>query len=168
MKVKEFYEQVDQEIIKYYKSSNKRDYYVSVFGKVYSVDKSNKNKVRKLKESVNTYGYLTVGIAGKNIRIHRIVATVFIKNPHPIEYTQVDHKNSLRFDNRASNLQWITPQANMDKSFHDVSNTRRKQKNIDKYCYDGSFMYEDYLLNKFRGNSDPYNEYLEKNEEFYG
>ena len=28
-------------------------------------------------------------------------------------------------------------------------------------------MYEDYLVDKFRGNLNTYNEYLEKNEEFY-
>ena len=168
MKVKEFYEQVDREIIKHYKDTNKREYYVSVFGDIYSVDRSNKNDVKKLKPSVTKYGYLTVKIAKKNKFVHRIVAKVFVNNRFPDMYDVVDHINDLRFDNRASNLQWTTREHNNIKSRESVTNTRRKQKEQDEYCYDGSFMYEDYLLNKFRGNSDPYNEYLEKNEEFYG
>jgi|SRR5699024_1637321 len=168
MKVKEFYEQVDREIIKHYKDVGNRKYYVSMFGEIYSSNKDNENKVRKLKKQVTPHGYLTIVIDKKTHKVHRLVAKLFVNNRFPDMYDVVDHINDLRFDNRASNLQWTTREHNNIKSRESVTNTRRKQKEQDEYCYDGSFMYEDYLVNKFRGNRDPYNEYLEKNEEFYG
>lgn len=167
MKVKEFYNQIDNEMIKHYDSSTKKDYYVSFMGEVYSVDKSNKNKVKRLKKSVTPHGYLTVGINGKNQKVHRIVAKAFIYNNEPDTKKEVDHINNLKFDNRVSNLQWIDKHNNISKSHNSTENERRNQKFRDLNMYDGSFMYEDYLVDKFRGKSNPYNEYLEKNEEFY-
>ena len=167
MKVKDFYNQIDNEMIKHYDSSTKKDYYVSFMGEVYSVDKSNKNKVKRLKKSVTPHGYLTVGINGKTQKVHRIVAKVFIYNSEPDTKKEVDHINNLKFDNRVSNLQWISKSDNVSKSHNEPENERRSQLYKDRTEYYGAFMYEDYLVDKFRGNLNTYNEYLEKNEEFY-
>lgn len=167
MKVKEFYNQIDNEMIKHYTSSANKDYYVSHVGNVYSVDKDNKNKVKRLKKQVTPQGYLKVGIKGKSEGIHRIVAKVFIYNNEPTVQKEVDHINNLKFDNRVSNLQWISKNNNISKSHNEPENERRSQLYKDRTEYYGAFMYEDYLVDKFRGNSNTYNEYLEKNEEFY-
>ena len=45
-------------------------------------------------------------------RYHRVVALHFIPNPDPEKYTQVNHKNHIRNDNRIENLEWVTPSAN--------------------------------------------------------
>lgn len=42
---------------------------------------------------------------------HRLVALVFLPPPAPNQ-TQVNHRNRVRIDNRASNLEWVTPSAN--------------------------------------------------------
>jgi len=154
MKVKEFYEQVDQEIIKYYKSGKKKDYYVSVFGEAYSVLKSDKSKVRKLKNTINENNYYTVGIPGSTQLLHRIVAKVFINNEHPEIYNEVHHKNSNRTDNRAINLQWVNRELHQD--------IHRDEKDF-KYNYDGSFNYDEDLIKlhrEYEEDNDPWKEPL--------
>lgn len=45
-----------------------------------------------------------------SIRIHRIIAKLFVPNPNNYEY--VDHINSNKKDNKASNLRWCTHSQN--------------------------------------------------------
>lgn len=42
--------------------------------------------------------------------VHRLVAEAFIKNPK--KKKEVNHKNSNGFDNRVSNLEWVTRSEN--------------------------------------------------------
>ena len=46
----------------------------------------------------------------KSYSIHRLVALAFIPNPQSKPY--VNHKNGIRSDNRAINLEWVTPSEN--------------------------------------------------------
>lgn len=60
-------------------------------------------------------GYLRINIKGGRIRVQRLVAKAFCPNPEgkPI----VDHKNDIKDDNRAENLQWSTWQENTMKAY---------------------------------------------------
>lgn len=56
-------------------------------------------------------GYIDVNLNGRIYRLHRIIATLFIPNPN--NYPMVNHKNEIKSDNRACNLEWCTNSYNM-------------------------------------------------------
>ena len=97
-------------------------YIVSSMGKVKSLDRIvlGKNgascfRCGKLKSSVtNGGGYLQVLLSKNNklksCRIHRLVAEAFIPNPDNLPC--IDHINTIRTDNRVSNLRWVTQKEN--------------------------------------------------------
>ena len=91
-------------------------YEVSNLGRVRSLDrfvKKNNNSTRFIKGGVlkpckNKGGYLIINLCKngktKTYNIHRLVALSFIENPKKLPC--INHKNELKFDNRAKNLEW--------------------------------------------------------------
>lgn len=67
---------------------------------------SKETNIKVLKPILKRNGYYSVNICGKNIEIHRLVAPAFIPNPH--NKPQIDHINTIRTDNKVSNLRWVT------------------------------------------------------------
>ncbi len=67
-------------------------------------------ETKLLKGSMDKYGYKTVRMMvdkkKKHIKVHRIVATAFLYNPH--YKPQVNHKSMNKQDNSISNLEWCT------------------------------------------------------------
>ena len=65
--------------------------------------------------AITKEGYNIVSIRGKSRRLCRLVADLFCeKRPWK---TVVNHRNSVRNDDRASNLEWVTPKENTDHGF---------------------------------------------------
>ena len=60
--------------------------------------------------SAHSDGYLVVGINGKKIRVHRIIAKAFL--PDYCESLQVDHRFGDKTDNRPSRLRMATNHQN--------------------------------------------------------
>ena len=85
-----------------------------------------------LKPYVSKGGYLRVkvnfGDRNKKFMAHRLVAMAFINNENPNIFTQVDHINNDRTDNRVENLRWVTPKEN---TYHAI-----EQGNRDWYEYE--------------------------------
>lgn len=66
---------------------------------------------------VKSTGYLQVSLSGgKRYSAHRLVAMAWRQNF--FEGAWVDHLNGDRQDNRASNLEWVTPGENTKRSYN--------------------------------------------------
>ena len=79
----------------------------------------------------NNRGYKLVALCKngemKSFQVHRLVATAFIDNPN--NKPCVDHINTVKNDNRADNLRWVTPKEN------DANELSRLHKSISKRGY---------------------------------
>lgn len=78
------------------------------------------------KQSNHSQGYKTVWLNGKHIRVHRLVAEKYIPNPYNLPY--VNHINGIKDDNRVINLEWVTPQKNVEHSV--VTGLRIKKRKL--------------------------------------
>ena len=98
-------------------------YMVSTFGNIKSLDRYviKSNGVRQLKHGkllesqFNQDGYLQCKLCKdgkhKTVRVHRIVASVFIPNPDNLP--EVNHKDCNRSNNHIENLEWATHKENV-------------------------------------------------------
>lgn len=62
------------------------------------------------KGSLSKRGYFKFRVGDKTYWVHRLIAETFISNPEHKPY--VDHINRKTYDNRVSNLRWVTPREN--------------------------------------------------------
>ena len=109
-----------------------------------------------MKPQKNIYWYMRIGLT-ENLKqsqkfIHRLLASLFITNDDPINKTQVNHINWIRDDNRLENLEWATPQENINHSFNILKRTPSKSnlwkfginstnsKKVNQYTKDGEFI----------------------------
>lgn len=96
-------------------------YRVNKKGEVFSRYKPHGGKLTKCtwhKISCKTLqGYKLLRVHGKNYKIHRIVATLYVPNPHnkPI----VCHKDNVRTNNHYKNLYWGTYKENTQQCIRD-------------------------------------------------
>lgn len=60
---------------------------------------------------------LSVGCKRGMYLVHRLVASTYVNNPHG--YPIVNHKNSVRDDNTADNLEWATNSMNQLQRFRE-------------------------------------------------
>lgn len=102
-----------------------------------------------IKKQSNSYnGYLRTALFDNGKRqmkfVHRLVADAFLPNPDPSIYTQINHINEDKTDNRVSNLEWCTPQYN---SSFGTRPDRLSKLHLDN-CWNGKkcYLYKDGIL----------------------
>ena len=82
-------------------------------------------KPRALSLGTHTDGYKQVSLCRDRTRttfkVHRLVAIAFI--PNEGGKPQVNHKNSVRWDNRVENLEWCNNQENVTHGYESGSNS---------------------------------------------
>lgn len=90
-------------------------YLVSNLGRVKSFLKCRGTNVRILKGSSMGAGYRKIHLSSNGRytakSVHRLVAEAFIPNDRT-EADQINHKNSIKDDNRVENLEWVTRSEN--------------------------------------------------------
>lgn len=118
------------------------DYAVSNLGRFKSLERdiirTNKGlkevkqhiKERIIKGQQDAYGYVTLTIRNKQMKAHRLVAKYFVENP--LNKTQVNHKNGIKYDNRAENLEWCTHEENMKHLYLNMPFEHKTSKQ--KWC----------------------------------
>ena len=123
-------------------------YQVSNMGRVRSLDRTTIDKVGRvhhtrgmiLKDSLNNWrGYYRVSLSDghrnyTHYEVHRLVALHFV--PGYEEGLVVNHKNEIKTDNRAENLEWCTQGYNL--KYSDVIGWKRKP--VYQYDLDGNFI----------------------------
>lgn len=87
-------------------------YEIDPFGNVRSLHTN-----RLMSTFFDSYGYKrirlkTVDESEKNFYVHRLVAMMFIENPDPAVYTEVNHINKNKLKNDYTNLEWCTSEEN--------------------------------------------------------
>ncbi len=86
------------------------DYLIFPAGKIFSLKRK-----KYLKPRINPKGYYRVDLCKSGKRytkfIARLIAQAFI--PNPDNKPEVNHKNSIKSDNRIENLEWCTHSENI-------------------------------------------------------
>lgn len=106
-------------------SGYEQKYAVSNLGRVKRLGRTLVNSIgssvevqEKLLSQHERSGYLRVRLHGKvnrNVSVHRIVAESFVCNA--LNKPEVNHINGIKSDNRACNLEWVTPVENSEHAF---------------------------------------------------
>lgn len=85
-------------------------YEVSDQGRVKSLDYNHTGLYKILKPKNNGCGYFQVGLYkdghAKQLFVHRLVAEAFIPNPNNLD--TINHKDEVKTNNAASNLEWLS------------------------------------------------------------
>ena len=114
-------------------------YYISNMGRLWS-NVSGKFIGAKDKDK----GYIQVSLLNEegeveNTSIHREVGKAFVPNDDPENKVEINHKNYIRDDNRAENLEWTTHLENVRYSYDNVYT----EENRDKFSKNLKKLWED-------------------------
>lgn len=118
-----------------------KDYFVSNLGRVLS---TKYNKYRIITQVLSNCGYFIVTLSKngkiKCINVHRLVAQTFISNPNPKIFTEVNHLNEIKTDNRVENLEFCTHRYNVNYGNRNKKISKGKSKPVYQIDLSGEFV----------------------------
>lgn len=88
------------------------EYQISNLGRVMSFKNQYGHGPRIIYGETTRSGYIQVSMNKERRKVHRLVALAFIPNPQGLP--QINHKNEIKTDNRAENLEWCTAKYNVN------------------------------------------------------
>lgn len=107
-------------------------YQVSNMGRVKSIKPRGKDIEVFMSCCPNAMGYPIVLLSKdgkkKTLLVHRLVAKAFIPNPN--EFNLINHKNEIKTDNRAENLEWCDAKYNTEYSYRLHPNVKANGKRV--------------------------------------
>lgn len=97
---------------------------------------------RVIRGHVNKHiGYVVVSLSGNGKKmdyVHRLVAKAFIPNPN--NYPFINHKDENKTNNRIDNLEWCTPNYNIEYSGVRTKSSEKASIPVLKYDMDGNML----------------------------
>lgn len=117
------------------------DEYSDLSGKIFV---SNFGRIKKLKKGVYTiieptenlgYHYISVR-TGKSVTVHSLVAKLFVNNPCPDKYKEINHIDKNRGNNHFSNLEWCDHKTNCSN----IYNEQRIVRGVIQYDKQGNLI----------------------------
>ena len=107
-------------------------YEVSDMGRVKSLGNNKTRKEKILKPHNSGSGYLKVTLCKdghtKQLLLHRLVAEAFIQNPNNL--ATINHKDEVKTNNVASNLEWMSIEDNV--AYSQIHMAKRRVQMLDK------------------------------------
>jgi len=104
------------EVVRAFQIADFPGYYVTDRGDIYSSNYAKTGRIKKLTISKKRNGYFGISLGAHNYKlVHRLVAETFI--PNPKGFSQVNHKNGDKTDNRVENLEWCSAKENIRHSY---------------------------------------------------
>lgn len=113
-----------------FKSNYYDRYYVSDKGRVFDTEKQKEVPIWKNRLG---YCYVSLFIEGKQRikKVHLLVAQIYLFNPNPLQYNQINHKDGNKENNNVLNLEWCDSYINnkhaREHNLNDISSSNKNR-----------------------------------------